>query len=71
MASAAALAVALVPGYVAVIDGRYIPVGNDSFYHARRILDMLADPTNLYQFDSLIHFQRAACSRGRGATITS
>jgi hypothetical protein len=32
-----------------------LPVGNDAFYHARRILDAVADPTAYYQFDSHIH----------------
>src|SRR5688572_21863467 len=33
----------------------YVPVGNDSFYHARRILDTIADPASFYQFDTKIH----------------
>ena len=32
-----------------------LPVGNDSFYHARRILDTVADPAAFYQFDPHIH----------------
>jgi hypothetical protein len=32
----------------------YIPVGNDSFYHARRILDAVRDPGGFYQFDPRI-----------------
>jgi hypothetical protein len=32
-----------------------LPVGNDSFYHARRILDTVADPAAFYQFDPRIH----------------
>lgn len=39
----------------ATIDGHYIPFGNDSFYHARRILDTAADPSSFYQFDQHIH----------------
>lgn len=35
--------------------GEYLPVGNDSFYHARRILDAVADPAAFYQFDPKIH----------------
>jgi hypothetical protein len=34
-------------------DGHYVPLTNDSFYHARRILDALHGP--LYQFDPHIH----------------
>lgn len=35
--------------------GENVPYGNDSFYHARRILDTVADPASFYQFDSKIH----------------
>ena len=31
------------------------PVGNDSFYHARRILDAINSPRGFYQFDEMIH----------------
>lgn len=34
----------------------YVPFGNDAFYHARRILDAVAEPSAFYQFDPLIHF---------------
>jgi hypothetical protein len=33
----------------------YLPVGNDSFYHARRILDTVRDPGAFYEFDPKIH----------------
>lgn len=33
----------------------YFPVGHDSFYHARRILDAVQDPSAFYQFDNKIH----------------
>ena len=33
----------------------YIPVGNDSFYHARRILDAVSGDPGFYQFDPTIH----------------
>ena len=39
-----------------LVDGHYIPVSNDSFYHARRILDTVADPSSFYEFDPLIHY---------------
>lgn len=32
-----------------------LPVGNDSFYHARRILDAVAQPDAFYEFDPRIH----------------
>jgi hypothetical protein len=37
------------------VRGEYIPVSNDSFYHARRILDTVSDPAAFYQFDAKIH----------------
>lgn len=37
------------------VGGEYVPVGNDSFYHARRILDTASDPAAFYQFDARIH----------------
>jgi len=39
----------------AQLNGEYLPMGNDSFYHARRILDTAHDPGSFYQFDSKIH----------------
>ncbi len=38
-----------------LVDGLYIPVGNDSFYHARRILDAAVSERGFYQFDNMIH----------------
>ncbi len=35
--------------------GEFLPMGNDSFYHAVRILDTAADPAAFYQFDPHIH----------------
>lgn len=37
------------------IEQEYLPVGVDSFYHARRILDTVADPAAFYEFDPRIH----------------
>jgi len=37
------------------LGSEYVPVGNDSFYHARRILDTARDPSSFYQFDPRIH----------------
>lgn len=36
------------------VDGQYLPVGHDAFYHARRILDAVATG-ELFQFDRLMH----------------
>lgn len=33
----------------------YVPAGNDSFYHARRILDTVDERTGFYEFDNRIH----------------
>lgn len=38
-----------------LVEGHYLPLGNDSFYHARRILDTIAEPAAFYQFDPKIH----------------
>jgi hypothetical protein len=37
------------------IGDEYVPVGHDAFYHARRILDTVAQPDSFYQFDIKIH----------------
>ena len=37
------------------VDGSFIPAGNDSFYHARRIIDFAVNGTGFYQFDERIH----------------
>jgi len=36
-------------------NGENLPVGNDSFYHARRILDTVRDLAGFYEFDTKIH----------------
>jgi hypothetical protein len=36
------------------IDGQYLPVGHDAFYHGRRILDAVASG-RLFQFDPMMH----------------
>jgi hypothetical protein len=56
LGSVLAVLVALASRDAAFIAGHYIPVGNDSFYHARRILDLVADPTSLHEFDRFIHY---------------
>ena len=48
-------AVAMLYTSAAVVDGQYIPVGNDSFYHARRIIDAAIGARGFYQFDTMIH----------------
>jgi len=37
------------------VKGEWVPVGNDSFYHARRILDTAANPSAFYEYDTKIH----------------
>jgi hypothetical protein len=39
----------------AYFEGDYIPLGNDSFYHARRMLDTAIGDRGFYQFDERIH----------------
>jgi hypothetical protein len=39
----------------AYLHGEYLPVGGDSFYHARRILDTVKDLSAFYEFDPKIH----------------
>lgn len=39
----------------AFVNDEWIPVGNDSFYHARRIIDAAGDEPGFYQFDQKIH----------------
>ena len=51
----AALIVGLAPVSSALSHGHYLPVGADAFYHARRILDTVADPSRFFQFDHLMH----------------
>lgn len=55
--AASALLAFLAMNYLpaALVDGVYIPVGNDAFYHARRILDAAVGERGFYQFDDMIH----------------
>ena len=39
----------------AFFEGEYIPMGNDSFYHARRMLDTAVGDRGFYQFDDRTH----------------
>ena len=50
-ASLIAVFFALVGQEATVVDGIYVPRGNDSFYHARRILDAAVGARGFYQFD--------------------
>lgn len=38
-----------------LVDGVFLPADHDSFYHARRIIDAIGAPLQLYQFDARIH----------------
>lgn len=55
VASLIAMTLALQLDTAALVDGHYIPVGNDSFYHARRIIDAAIGERGFYQFDTMIH----------------
>ncbi len=52
-ATAISMFLSLLVFEAAYIDGEYIPTGNDSFYHARRMLDT-AVGAGFYQFDARI-----------------
>jgi asparagine N-glycosylation enzyme membrane subunit Stt3 len=54
-ASLIAAALALEFTHATYLDGVWHPLGNDSFYHARRILDAVDSPRGFYQFDEMIH----------------
>jgi hypothetical protein len=54
-ASAIAIFFALLVTDSTLVDGSYLPRGNDSFYHARRILDAAVGTRGLYQFDERLH----------------
>jgi hypothetical protein len=45
----------LYPLSATLIGGTFLPADPDSLYHARRIIDSLADPLHMYQFDARIH----------------
>jgi hypothetical protein len=53
LASSIAVFFALVPREL--LGGMYLPAGNDSFYHARRILDAAVGTRGFYQFDDRLH----------------
>jgi hypothetical protein len=46
----------------AYVDGGYVPIGNDSFYPARRILDVALGTRDFYEFDDLMHVPEGSCS---------
>jgi hypothetical protein len=46
---------ALLEGESAVLGDYWLPRGNDSFYHARRILDAAVGTRGFYQFDDRLH----------------
>jgi hypothetical protein len=53
--SCVAVASCLLNKSAARIGEDLVPVGHDSYYHARRILDTVASPGDFYQFDDRIH----------------
>lgn len=55
LGSIAAFGAAMLALPASRLDGKLGPVSNDSFYHARRILDAIPDPTKLSQFDTHMH----------------
>lgn len=55
LCGAGAFALAMLIAPITFSQGELVPMGPDSFYHARRILDTVADPSAFYQFDARIH----------------
>ena len=60
IASAITVFFALIVRDSTIIDGTYLPRGNDSFYHARRILDAAIGSRGFYQFDDHIQVPEGA-----------
>lgn len=54
VASLLAMALAALQLDAVMINGQFVPFGNDSFYHARRILDAVGE-RGFYQFDDMMH----------------
>ena len=54
-ASLIAVFFALVGHEATFVDGTFVPRGNDSFYHARRILDAAVGTRGFYQFDDRLN----------------
>lgn len=55
LASLVAVFFALIQTDSSVIGDHWVPRGNDSFYHARRILDAAFGTRGFYQFDERLH----------------
>jgi hypothetical protein len=55
LASLIAVFFALIQTDSSVIGDHWVPRGNDSFYHARRILDAAVGARGFYQFDDRLH----------------
>lgn len=55
VASTLAVIACTVNSSAAQLNGEYLPIGNDGFYHARRILDAVREPGSFYEFDAKIH----------------
>ena len=51
---------ALIDSDATIFDGVYLPRGNDSFYHARRIIDAAVGTQGFYQFDDRLHVPEGA-----------
>jgi hypothetical protein len=60
VATAIAVFFALIVRDSTIIDGVYLPRGNDSFYHARRILDAAVGARGFYQFDERLQAPEGA-----------
>src|SRR5688572_1104061 len=60
IAALVALFFAVISKESSLLDGHWLPRGNDSFYHARRILDAAVGTRGFYQFDERLHVPECA-----------
>lgn len=60
LASLVAVFFALLPSDSTIVGDTYLPRTNDSFYHARRILDAAVGPRGFYQFDDRLQVPEGA-----------
>lgn len=59
-ATAVAVFFSMLLKHSSLVDGAYLPRTNDSFYHARRILDAAVGSRGFYQFDTRLHVPEGA-----------
>jgi hypothetical protein len=55
LGSALAWALAVLAKSAIVVDGAFLPYGNDAFYHAHRVLEALSSGAGIQEFDPQMH----------------